>query len=567
MADTDVDELTQRPEDFDLPTVEDAIRFMVTRFLETTHRRKLHEILACKWDRYQSAQAAVKLLAQHGVELSPEDEAHLSGLGDAELIDALVRKIPEQSSEQFQAFFLELQLVVSAALRIRKGLEEAKPEDVSQALDDAELSNVGPHVMKMAVVQAGNDVMTLGMQHKAWIQESQHKLSMLVRGQEEAMAAKKKLAAANAILHNNVVSQNEKAKKVVATFLGGSVTALLKSILASWVCIMRREKTEGAVHREYRDRLERMQKHLAKCKQEQLAMVRSMFMRKSAAGLLQFKRELFATWREEVEECKIDKDVWQEVKKVEKQLSTLKQTQAGRMKNVIESVTASSHTGLITACLRAWQGEVGSKRKEEELQQWLVTTRRRLAQLQEANRSLTRSTCARLAEQFDVGLLSIAMRSWVQTLQEAKQSSGMAESLASVQGKLSSFGAKNATSAMKTMQQASDYLDEILILRCLHAWRMDQKMSMISSQHGAVIEGKRAQLQNVQYMFRTFALKLEAEAQEMKKHSWKRERRMHSKGEHTVSLPDIHARPGAQQGPGEKVEKGAGEKAAMTWTG
>ena len=58
----------------------------------------------------------------------------------------------------------------SAALRIRKGLEasfscsyvvpanaswttcldsqEAKPEDVSQALDDAELSNVGPHASR-----------------------------------------------------------------------------------------------------------------------------------------------------------------------------------------------------------------------------------------------------------------------------------------------------------------------------------------------------------------------------------------------------------------------------------
>ncbi|CAE7217531.1 nadsyn1 [Symbiodinium necroappetens] len=558
MADADVEELTQRPEDFDLPTVEDAIRFMVTRFLETTHRRKLHEILACKWDRYQSAQAAVKLLGQHGVELSPEDEAHLSGLGDSELIDALVQKIPEQSSEQFQAFFLELQLVVSAALRIRKGLEEAKPDEVSQALDDVELSNVGPHVMKMAVVQAGSDVMTLGLQHKAWIQESQLKLSVLVRGQEEAMAAKKKLAAANAVLHNNTVSQNEKAKKVVATFLHGSVTALLKSVLASWLCIMRREKSETAVHREYRDRIERMQKQLAKCKQDQLAMVRSMFMRKSAAGILQLKRELFATWREEVEESKIDNDVWLEVKKVERQLAALKATQAGRMKQVIESVTAVSYTGLITACIRAWQGEVGTKRKEQELQRWLVTTRKKLAQLQEANRSLTRTTCARLAEQFDVGLLSIAMRSWVQTLQEAKQSSGMAESLSSVQGKLSTFGAKNAVSALKTMEQASDYLDEILTLRCFHAWRLDQKMSMISSQHGAVIEGKRTQLQNVQYMFRTFALKLEAEAQEMKKHSWKRERRIHSKGENTVSLPDIHARPGAQQGPDEKGAIGAG---------
>jgi len=230
------------------------------------------------------------------------------------------------------------------------------------------------------------------------------------------------------------------------------------------------------------------------------------------------------------------------------------------MRNIIESVAAASDTGLIAACLRSWQSEVGSKQKEAQLQQWLVATRRKIQELREVNHGLTRTTCARLAEQFDVGLLSIAWRSWVETLQEAKQSTTMAESLSSVQGKLSSFGAKNAASANKCMQQAADYLDEVTMLRCFHAWRLDQSMSMIASKHGSVIEGKRAQLQNVQHMFRTFALTLEAEAQEMKKHSWKRERRSHSKGENTVSLPDIHARPGAES-------KGLGEKAAVTWTG
>lgn len=533
------------PEDVFQCTVDDAIRFLVNSFLETQHRRKLHEILACKWDRCQSAQAAVKLLSKNGVELSPEEEAHLGGLNDTELVEALIQKIPEQSSDEFQGFFLELQLLVSAAMRIRQGLEESRPEEVSQALDDVESSDVGLHVMKMAVVQAGAEVMSLGQQHKSWIQDSQHRLSLLVRGQEEAMSAKKKWASAKAILHNATVSQNERAKRVVSTFLHGSTTATLKSIMASWLCIMRREKMERAVHLEYQEKLERMQKHLARCRQDQLTQVRAHFMRKCAAGLYQMKRELFDTWREEVEESKIDKDIFHEAKKVEAKLASLKESQASRMSCIIEAVAANANTCMVAACIRSWQGEVSKSKKELELQLWLKSTERHVKQRRQANKVFSMANCDRLAKQFDVALLSLTLRSWVQTYQEAKQSSQMLDYLSSAQQQLSHFGAKNALAARQCMLKAAEILDEDIAQRCFQAWRMDQKMSGISAQHGTRIEGKREQLQQVQKMFRSFAMNLESQTTEMKKENRKdkQQRRsvtLHKMDTGTVSLPDIH---------------------------
>ncbi|CAJ1350481.1 unnamed protein product [Effrenium voratum] len=234
------------------------------------------------------------------------------------------------------------------------------------------------------------------------------------------MAAKKKLAAANATMRNNAVGQNEKAKKVLGTFLHGSTKSTLKSILASWVCMTRRQRIEGAVHQEYKDKLERLQKQLRCCKRDQLTQVRTLFMRQSEAGMDQMKRELFASWRDEVEELKIAKDMLQEVKMIEEKLGSLKVDQATRMSNIIESVAANANTCLVTACIRAWQGELGEAKKDLELETWLKTSERRMKQMRQANKDLALANCERASAQFDEGLLSMAMRTWIQTLQEGQ---------------------------------------------------------------------------------------------------------------------------------------------------
>lgn len=60
--------------------------------------------------------------------------------------------------------------------------------------------------------------------------DSQHRLSLLVRGQEEAMSAKKKWASAKAILHNATVSQNERVVVLVfAVEMGASIRPMALS--------------------------------------------------------------------------------------------------------------------------------------------------------------------------------------------------------------------------------------------------------------------------------------------------------------------------------------------------
>merc|ERR1719502_1946792 len=169
----------------------------------------------------------MKLMEQHGVKLSPEEEKELSGMGEAQMIEKLVMKMPQQSKEQFQHFFLQLQLIVSTATRVRSALEQGNSEAVSQAMDDADSTGIAQYILKMSIVQAGSEVMNLRKQHASFVKDAESKMSRLVKGAEDMMMAKERLAKAQGELSMFQAQANENIKKVLMTFAGGSASALL----------------------------------------------------------------------------------------------------------------------------------------------------------------------------------------------------------------------------------------------------------------------------------------------------------------------------------------------------
>jgi len=101
-----------------LPDMSGSIDFLASTFLADTHYKRIHCALATKWDKLQSLSAAMKLMEQHGVHLTEAEIEKLSRMDEMQQINALVMKMPQQSNEQFQRFFLQLQLLVSSATQI-----------------------------------------------------------------------------------------------------------------------------------------------------------------------------------------------------------------------------------------------------------------------------------------------------------------------------------------------------------------------------------------------------------------------------------------------------------------
>merc|ERR1719183_909408 len=112
-------------------------------------------------------------MEQHGVQIPEAQQERLAAMNnEAQMIEALVMKMPQQSQEKFQHFFLQLQLIVSTATRVRQALEMGKAEVVEQAMDDADSTGVSQYVLKMAIVQAGAEVTNLKKQHKHFVKDA-----------------------------------------------------------------------------------------------------------------------------------------------------------------------------------------------------------------------------------------------------------------------------------------------------------------------------------------------------------------------------------------------------------
>merc|ERR1719352_638828 len=124
-------------------------------------------------------------MEQHGVIVDPAEEERISNLSEPQMIEALVTKMPQQSKEQFQHFFLQLQLIVSTATRVRQALENGRADLVEQAMNDADSTGISQYILKMSIVQAGSEVTNLKKQHSAWVKDAESKLSRLVRGSED----------------------------------------------------------------------------------------------------------------------------------------------------------------------------------------------------------------------------------------------------------------------------------------------------------------------------------------------------------------------------------------------
>merc|ERR1719221_2077967 len=168
-------------------------------------------------------------------------------MGEVQMIDALVGKIPQQSKEEFQHFFLQLQLIVSTATRVRQALADGRPDLVEQAVEEADKTGIAQYILEMAIVQVGSEVANLTQQHQAWVKDSQQQMSKNLRGQEDLMTAKTKLAAAQQELSKFQVNQNEKTRQVLMSLASGSGTVMLHASLCAWAEHTKKMRQENEI--------------------------------------------------------------------------------------------------------------------------------------------------------------------------------------------------------------------------------------------------------------------------------------------------------------------------------
>lgn len=552
-----------------------AAKYLVSNLLAEKHYSKISTSLAGRWDQFQSLSAAMKLMEQSGVHISEEEQQRLGSLTEPQMIESLVSKMPQQSKEQFQHFFLQLQLIVSTATRVRQALEAGRSDLVETAMDDADSTGIQQYILKMSIVQAGSEVTNLKKQHAAFVKDAESKMSRLVKGQEDAMIAKERLAKAMGELAIFQSNANEGIKKVLMTMAGGSATALLHGCYSSWHNFTVKMKVENAIYEEYREEIENAEARLIDAKAGQLSSVKGMIGRKHANAQMSLVEEVFVLWKDDIQEAKNDLAAAGQVAAMEERLRKCADHAAESAKKVLARCGAASGVGLRDMCFHEWRAWHLQYLKNKEEEDAVKAEEKRIQEFMKSHSDNAKGLLNNMAAATDSGLLHEVLTGWIELWKEEKQINEFAEQMNGQKSKFGAFGDRNKKGAQTVMERAHEHQMTMLYLKVFGAWRLDTHLEQKLKVHQSRIDGKRAQLVGVQKMFRDFALQLETNIQSGADSNRGLEagppsrkiRGSMQKNDGSVSLPDIHAKPGSDaKRPGSRDDgrKESGRKQAWS---
>merc|ERR1719388_656966 len=490
-------------------------------------------------------------MEQYGVTISPAEEKRLFQLDEGAMIEQLVSKMPQQTKEQFEHFFLQLQLIVSTATRIRTALEEGTPGVIQEALNDADQTGIMPYILKMSIVQAGAEVIALKAQHETWSTDTEARMSKLLRGQDDAMQAQKQLAAAQAQLGHYQGSQKDKAYKAMMGVAGKNDRAAMDAVITNWKAVIDRIKKEAEIRVEYEERIELAQKRLFDFKQSQKSNSKGVLLRQAAAGDSALIGEVFGYLCKALVERKADEEAARKLKEIEAKLAA----QAGKNKDNAKAVLmrnlASGDNMLMDVCIEAWKSWLVEYKKNKESEDAVKAAEAKVAAFMKSKKDGATGVIEKMNAATDSGLVEHVISTWCQYYKDMKKAEEMEAMLNGANSKFGAFSERNKKGAMSAGEKATAVKEYGLLNHSMCLWAEYCKVERLLRYYSNRVEGKKHQLQGLQTMFKNFASQLESGLKEgtprdsaaIKNGS----KSKMSKSEGSVSLPNIHKPPSGRK--------------------
>jgi len=542
-----------------------ASKYIADQMLEQSHLKVLHKTLSTAWNRngqVQSLTAAIALMGQYGVELPQEEVDRITAMEQDQQIAALVNRMPQDSNEQFQQFFLQLQLLVSTAMRVRDGLEDGTVEKVESALDDADSTGVTQHILRMAIVQAGHEASLQRQEYEAWVREADEQMARLIRGQEDAMAAKKKLATLQARLQHDRDEHAEKASKVCMNFVTNFTNSSKNACFQGWSSWTKRARQEGAIAKEYEDRLERIHRRVAAYRHSSLHSMRSLLEKKARRQQVELIAEVMKLWQTVLQERKEADALSEQVEEMNSRLASAQGAQKETTKRVMDRMSHSTTMNLLIQSIEGWYLEVQEIKKQGDMQHLLTQAKARLHAYLKGKNEASLKVLKLALGGCDSSLVTQAFACWKSQHEDAKAEAELEAAMRENDKIIQEYKAHHLKAAESAMNRAARFYEENLLLEMFEHWRIDSAVEGTVSRNQGKMDAKRQQLASVHQMFRSFAHQLESslkksvEADKAERSGpLRRTRTLHKMDTGSVSLPDIH-KPTTPSGEHWKAEVG-----------
>jgi len=494
-----------------------AVDFMAKTFFNPQHFLLVADIYSSHTATESTSRhiiaAAARLLDEYGLPVSRDEQELLSRMSQEEQVETLMSKIP-QGDSQFQEFFVKLQHLVLSSDRVRSSLEQADMTLLEDALTDADNAGIGKAVFRMSTVQAGSELRQLAESFRDWGKDNAAKTGKLTRCQEEAMAARKKLAAAQAKLQNGRNKNLEKSHKFVFRFAESSSRGSVRCLFRAWHVAARFECAERRVREDYHDRLVLADGSLQSFRSQSKRALRRLLDRQVLQRSRQLALECFWLWQEILVQRKLDEECERKLLVFQSKMKEMKETQIENAKHILLRASVENDLAMLRCCFQAfletWQEAV----QEQQIAQQVDRTQEKMKEFMKRKSTIALHLMKEMCYATAAGFQLEVFTSWATLVQQSsveRELQSMVhqqrQRIAWVQDRCKSNNHLLVEGLEK--QRQSDVQLEVFSL-----WRTFAGIESKVLGHKVKVDAKRQQLQGVQTLFRSFASQLEKQLRE-----------------------------------------------------
>jgi len=513
-------------------------------FLDNWHFRVMNSSLGKSTTRNKVVEVCLHCLAENGIPMSDADISKLVLLEESHMIFDVVTRMPEGLRDGFEPLTLELQMVITAATRLRQTIESGDEEAIQALMEESSATSFGQQTIKRSVVQASKEVAKIMKCKETWGLSSAQRLDRLGRSAEINEECQKQLMVVEAQMEAFKPTALQKSKAALTGFISAGSSALLQVVVANWMNVVHRAKAEKQLRDKWEKKIEDCTGLLAQYKVNQLANVRNVFLRTANAAQEDFMSTVINEWHRAV---KIDKAAtWkaEHLNSLDIMVSQNAGEKLDNAKKVMARMIAGQVEALQAACLAAWAQFNEEAKRDKEFEANVMKSEAKMKEYMAKKKEDATSLLNKLSASTDTGLVQQSFQAWVSYAIDGNKFRALEEKIAGSGAKFESLKARQVSSARGVQGRCNQQIDLNQQYRAFMAWLTSTRVNRIEKYYTSKIHSKRKQLESVQTLFQSFAEDLETGLKDIDGDSSGRGRRGSKHGMRkgqsgTVSLPNI----------------------------
>mmetsp|Transcript_107916 Transcript_107916/g.211456 ORF Transcript_107916/g.211456 Transcript_107916/m.211456 type:complete len:351 (+) Transcript_107916:3-1055(+) len=349
--------------------------------------------------------------------------------------------------------------------------------------------------------------------------------------------------------------------KALGGFIEGSDRNTLQATFLVWNSLAVKDRAEREYRKHFEDELAAKEAWMIQMKHQAISNVTNALQRKMLEVDGDLMSSCFREWRAEVGGIKRAAEEEKSLKALEEKMNEVAASRAANAKKVMSRMAAKNDQVSAMSAFQAWVQALMEARKGKELDMQVKAAEAQFREFMGQRKDAAKTVLLKVAAESDTGLLHTSVQAWLVAVREGKEEARIAGIINGEDNKFKSLKAKQKKGASQLQGRVTEQIKANILIRVMGAWELIAKVNRIEKYYRAKIDGKKKQLDSVRLLFKSFADKVEEGFQTLegdtvvqssrgdgkpKREGQGRESRSKhglTRGENSVSLPDIHAKP------------------------